>query len=105
MQCIAKFILKMLGWVLLVPVYFYKYAISPITPASCRHVPTCSQYALEAVKVHGPFLGFWLATKRIVSCHPWGTHGYDPVPKIDQIKVKKIKLKKASGKQFNKRSL
>ena len=94
MQCVAKFILKLLSWVLLIPVYFYKYAISPITPASCRHVPTCSQYALEAVKIHGPFKGFWLATKRIVKCHPWGTHGYDPVPGKGQIKVKKINLKK-----------
>lgn len=94
MQCVAKFILKLLGWVLLIPVYFYKYAISPLTPASCRHVPTCSQYALEAVKIHGPFKGFWLAAKRIAKCNPWGTHGHDPVPDKDQIKVKKIKLKK-----------
>ncbi len=94
MQCVAKFILKLLGWVLLIPVYFYKYAISPLTPASCRHIPSCSQYALEAVKIHGPFKGFWLATKRIAKCNPWGTHGHDPVPDKDQIKVKKIKLKK-----------
>ena len=94
MQCVAKFILKVLGWVLLLPVYFYKYAISPITPASCRHVPTCSQYALEAVKIHGPFKGFWLASKRIGKCHPWGTHGYDPVPDNERIKLKKLKLKK-----------
>lgn len=93
MQCIAKMILKVLGSLLLLPVYFYKYAISPLTPASCRHVPTCSQYAVEAVKIHGPFKGFWLATKRISKCHPWGTHGYDPVPDKDQIKVKKLKLK------------
>ena len=92
MQCVAKFILKILGWILLLPVYFYKYAISPITPASCRHVPSCSQYALEAVKMHGPFKGFWLATKRIAKCHPWGTHGYDPVPDNRKIKVEKLDL-------------
>ena len=92
MQCVAKFILKILGWILLLPVYFYKYAISPITPASCRHVPSCSQYALEAVKMHGPFKGFWLATKRIAKCHPWGTHGYDPVPDNRKIKVEKLEL-------------
>ena len=61
-------------------IYFYKYAISPLTPASCRHTPTCSQYAVEAITIHGPFRGAWLAIKRIVRCHPWGTHGYDPVP-------------------------
>ncbi|WP_363322887.1 membrane protein insertion efficiency factor YidD [uncultured Sunxiuqinia sp.] len=93
MQCVAKMILKVLGWLLLLPVYFYKYAISPLTPASCRHVPTCSQYAVDAVKIHGPFKGFWLAVRRISKCHPWGTHGYDPVPDRDQIKVKKLKLK------------
>jgi putative membrane protein insertion efficiency factor len=65
---------------LLLPVYFYRAAISPLTPASCRHIPTCSQYAIEAVKIHGPIKGFLLATNRILHCHPWGTHGYDPVP-------------------------
>ncbi len=66
--------------ILMVPVYFYKYAISPLTPASCRHIPSCSQYALEALKIHGPFKGLYLATRRILKCHPWGTHGFDPVP-------------------------
>ena len=93
MKRLGRWILKGLGWLLLLPVYFYKYAISPLTPASCRHVPTCSQYAVEAIKIHGPFVGFWLAVKRISRCHPWGTHGYDPVPTKEQIKVKKMKLK------------
>lgn len=66
--------------ILLVPVYFYKYAISPMTPASCRHIPSCSEYAVEALKIHGPIKGIYLSTKRILKCHPWGTHGYDPVP-------------------------
>jgi len=65
---------------LLLPVYFYKYAISPMTQASCRHVPSCSEYAVEALKIHRPAKGIYLATKRILKCHPWGTHGYDPVP-------------------------
>src|SRR6056297_729962 len=82
--------MKVFGWVLLLPVYFYKYTISPLTPASCRHFPTCSEYAVQAVKIHGPFKGFWLATKRISKCHPWGTHGYDPVPPKTKIKVKKM---------------
>lgn len=61
-------------------VFFYKYAISPITPASCRFVPTCSEYALEALRIHGPIIGICLAFKRIIKCNPWGAHGYDPVP-------------------------
>lgn len=92
MQHVIKFILKALGWLLLLPVYFYKAAISPLLPASCRHVPTCSQYAIEAIKIYGPFKGLWLATRRLSKCHPWGTHGYDPVPPKGYINVKKLKL-------------
>ncbi len=89
MKKIGSYILKGIGWVLLLPVYFYKYVISPWTPATCRHIPTCSQYAVDAIKIHGPFRGFLLATNRILHCHPWGTHGYDPVPEKGKIKVKK----------------
>ena len=78
---------KVGGWIrlilirlLLIPVYIYKYVISPMTPASCRHIPSCSVYAMEALKIHGPIKGIYLATNRILKCHPWGTHGYDPVP-------------------------
>lgn len=80
MRAIFNFILKLIGWILMVPVYFYKYAISPLTSPSCRYDPSCSTYAIEAIKIHGPFKGFWLGTKRILKCHPWGGHGYDPVP-------------------------
>ena len=77
-------IIKGVRWVLvqllLLPVYFYRRAISPMTPPSCRHIPTCSQYAIEAVKIHGPIKGFLLGTYRILRCNPWGTSGYDPVP-------------------------
>ncbi|MGL2967464.1 membrane protein insertion efficiency factor YidD [Flavobacterium sp. XGLA_31] len=59
---------------------FYQVAISPFTPASCRFEPTCSAYFAEALKVHGLFLGTYLGVKRILSCHPWGRSGYDPVP-------------------------
>lgn len=90
MQKILKGLVKLVGWILLIPVYIYKYAISPFTPASCRHEPTCSTYAVEAVKIHGPFKGFLLATKRISHCHPWGTSGYDPVPP-KSVKIEKLK--------------
>ena len=62
------------------PVHFYRYAISPLLPPSCRYTPTCSQYAIEALRLHGPLRGSWLAIRRILSCHPWGGSGYDPVP-------------------------
>jgi putative membrane protein insertion efficiency factor len=59
---------------------FYQIVISPLTPATCRYSPTCSQYSLEAFKKYGIFKGGWLAIRRIFSCHPWGGSGYDPVP-------------------------
>lgn len=71
---------KILTKILLLPIYFYKYSISPMLPPSCRYVPTCSEYAIEALKKHGPAKGLWLALKRLSRCHPWGGHGYDPVP-------------------------
>jgi len=58
----------------------YQWLVSPILPGSCRHLPTCSQYAVEAIDIHGPFRGFWLALKRVLRCNPWGSSGYDPVP-------------------------
>ena len=61
-------------------VRFYQVCISPLKPASCRFTPTCSQYALEALRNYGPFKGGWLALGRILRCHPWGGSGYDPVP-------------------------
>ncbi|WP_298575509.1 membrane protein insertion efficiency factor YidD [uncultured Porphyromonas sp.] len=69
-----------LVWILLLPIYFYKGAISPLTPPSCRFTPSCSTYALEAIRKHGPFKGLYLALRRILRCHPWGGSGYDPVP-------------------------
>ena len=71
---------KILSYLLLLPVYFYRGYISPMTPPSCRFVPTCSEYAIEAIKKHGPFKGLYLAVRRILRCHPWGGSGYDPVP-------------------------
>ena len=66
---------------LLLLVKFYQYIISPIFPASCRYTPTCSNYMIEALKEWGLFKGTFLGVKRILSCHPWGGHGHDPVPK------------------------
>lgn len=59
---------------------FYRLFISPFTTPSCRYTPTCSQYAIEALRKHGVFKGGWLAFRRIISCYPWGGSGHDPVP-------------------------
>ena len=59
---------------------FYQHAISPHFPPACRYTPTCSAYAVEALKKYGAFKGSWLAIKRISRCHPLGGSGYDPVP-------------------------
>ncbi|HBH23337.1 MAG TPA: membrane protein insertion efficiency factor YidD [Cytophagales bacterium] len=66
---------------LVILVKFYQGAISPFFPRSCRYTPTCSQYMIEALRIWGPVKGLWLGIKRLSSCHPWGGHGYDPVPK------------------------
>jgi uncharacterized protein len=58
----------------------YQLVISPWLGPKCRYTPTCSQYGVEALKKHGLFKGSWLTIKRISRCHPWGGHGYDPVP-------------------------
>lgn len=75
-----KRIKQIIEFIVLMPVYFYRYAISPLTPPSCRYTPTCSAYTVEAIKKHGVIKGGRLAIKRIFSCHPWGGSGYDPVP-------------------------
>ncbi len=58
----------------------YQIVISPILGPKCRFKPTCSNYAIEALKKHGIFKGSYLAAKRILRCHPWGGSGFDPVP-------------------------
>ena len=71
---------RLLVAILVASIRFYQRFISPLTPPSCRFTPTCSQYALEALRKHGPLRGLYLAVRRILRCHPWGGSGYDPVP-------------------------
>lgn len=71
---------RILSALLIAPIRFYRSAISPLTPPSCRFTPTCSQYAIEAISKYGPFKGLYLAVRRLLRCHPWGGSGYDPVP-------------------------
>jgi len=67
-------------YVIIVLIKGYQYLISPLTPPSCRFVPTCSQYTLEAVQKYGFLKGVYMGMKRLSRCHPWGGSGYDPVP-------------------------
>lgn len=71
---------QLAGGLLIGIVRIYQTIISPFFPATCRYVPTCSHYAVEAIQKHGPIKGGWMGIKRIASCHPWGGSGYDPVP-------------------------
>ncbi len=77
--------MELLKRILIIPllliVKIYQYLISPISPASCRYSPTCSNYMIEALKEWGLLKGSYLGVKRILSCHPWGGQGFDPVPK------------------------
>ncbi len=58
----------------------YRFALSPWLGSACRFTPTCSQYALEALQAHGPWVGGYLASHRVLRCHPWCDGGHDPVP-------------------------
>lgn len=78
---VVKHLKQILSWIIILPVRGYQLVISPWLGPSCRHSPTCSVYMIEAVKEWGPIKGFWLGLKRIGRCHPWGTTGYDPVPR------------------------
>ena len=73
-------LMRLLSKVMLAFIWFYRTCISPLKPPSCRYTPTCSQYAIEAIKKYGPIKGGWLAFKRILRCNPFGGSGYDPVP-------------------------
>ncbi len=68
---------------LLLPLRFYKWAISPLLPPLCRFHPSCSVYAMGAIAVHGPFAGSWLAVRRLTRCHPFHAGGFDPIPPRD----------------------
>ncbi|HVN58361.1 MAG TPA: membrane protein insertion efficiency factor YidD [Bacteroidales bacterium] len=71
---------RIFSFFLAIPVHFYRLLIGPLLPKVCRHVPSCSEYMLDALRIHGPLTGFLMGTGRILRCRPGGTHGYDPVP-------------------------
>ena len=78
-------IIKILPFILIIK--SYQLFISPIFKTNCRYLPTCSEYAVLSLKKHGIIKGLYLAFKRILSCHPYGGEGYDPVPKKIRKKI------------------
>ena len=72
-----------LAHLIALPVRAYRLVLSPWVGHGCRYQPTCSAYAMEALERHGGVKGGWLTVRRVCSCHPWGGHGYDPVPGAD----------------------
>jgi len=75
-----KTIRQILSLPFIILIKAYQWIVSPWLGPKCRFTPSCSQYALEALKKYGLFKGGWLAMRRISRCHPWGGHGHDPVP-------------------------
>jgi hypothetical protein len=75
-----KTFLRILSFPFVLLIKLYQVTLSPLLGPKCRFTPSCSHYAVEALKKYGIFKGSWLALKRISKCHPWGGHGYDPVP-------------------------
>ncbi|MCP5080211.1 MAG: membrane protein insertion efficiency factor YidD [Alphaproteobacteria bacterium] len=77
---LLKFLSSAVSGLFLVLIRIYQLTLSSVMGRRCRYLPTCSEYASDAIKRHGPWAGFWLALGRVASCHPWGGHGYDGVP-------------------------
>ena len=76
-----KHLHKLWKSIFILPIKFYQIAISPILPNTCRHLPTCSEYTIEAIKTYGVFKGIIKGAYRILRCNPLGTSGYDPIKK------------------------
>lgn len=70
--------------ILITVIVFYQKHISPLKPATCRFYPTCSEYALQAIRKYGYLKGTWLSLKRVLRCHPYHPGGFDPVPVLDK---------------------
>lgn len=79
LQRAARFVLK-------VPIHLYRWTLKPLIGWECRHLPTCSAYAIDSIDRNGAWRGFWLTVSRISRCRPWGTSGFDPAPDVTQLR-------------------
>lgn len=80
LKCLMQAGARLVGWVMVAMISVYQYLISPLLGPRCRFWPSCSHYSVEAIQVHGPFKGGWMAFRRIMKCHPGSQGGMDPVP-------------------------
>jgi putative membrane protein insertion efficiency factor len=85
---------NLLAMLAIVPIRVYQLAVSPWLPVSCRFQPTCSEYAIAAIKEQGAVKGTWLAVRRLGRCHPWGGSGFDPVPCKKQVTLQATPARK-----------
>ena len=76
---------KYISFPLILMIRLYQLFISPLLGQNCRYLPTCSEYSVKSLKEHGLIRGSILSIKRISKCHPWGSHGFDPVPKKNDL--------------------
>ena len=77
---------KFAATLLKAPIHAYQWTLRPWLGCPCRHLPTCSDYALEAIETNGAWRGLWLTVSRLARCQPWGTHGHDPVPDLSCVR-------------------
>ncbi len=82
MSFLVNWARRLVKSVLLVPLLIYRTMISPFLPGACRHIPSCSQYASDAIELNGGWKGSWLALSRLLRCNPWGSQGLDPAPDL-----------------------
>ncbi|HEX6979854.1 MAG TPA: membrane protein insertion efficiency factor YidD [Alphaproteobacteria bacterium] len=75
------------SWLFIAAIRLYQWFIAPLLGPACRFMPSCSEYAREAIEIHGPLAGTWLAVRRLLRCHPWGGEGWDPVPPAERCTI------------------
>ena len=93
-------IARTLVWLLVAPVRAYQLVVSPLLGPRCRFYPSCSAYAVDALRAHGPVRGLWLAGRRLLRCHPWNPGGPDPVPPIRPSGADRV-ARAAQGAQYS----
>ena len=91
----------LMAGVMLALIRAYQLSLSMFIGRMCRHAPSCSAYATEAIRRHGAWAGFWLGLFRVFRCHPWGTHGFDPVPEHVPARAIDIRVYASFGRKLD----